>query len=42
MALRHATVFVSNGRRGLKPELAPDHLTEMSEADTARIAEEPQ
>jgi Cys-tRNA(Pro) deacylase len=41
-ALRHPTVFVASGRQGLELELTPEDLIEMTEATTARIAEEPQ
>ncbi|MEW2381546.1 Cys-tRNA(Pro) deacylase [Micromonospora sp. NPDC047707] len=37
-ALRHDTVYVSAGRRGLQLELAPQDLAALTDATTARIA----
>jgi Cys-tRNA(Pro)/Cys-tRNA(Cys) deacylase len=37
-ALRHATICVSAGRRGLEVELAPDDLAHLTEAVTAPVA----
>ncbi|QGN46883.1 Cys-tRNA(Pro) deacylase [Micromonospora sp. WMMD558] len=37
-ALRHDTVYVSAGRRGLQLELAPQDLVALTDATTARIA----
>lgn len=37
-ALRHDTVYVSAGRRGLQLELAPRDLVALTNASTARIA----
>lgn len=37
-ALRHATICVSAGRRGLEVELAPDDLAHLTEAVSAPVA----